>query len=125
MKYDRILIRYGELSLKGRNRHKFVAKLENNIKYMLRDFRNVEIKADRQRMFLMLNGEDSKEINERLKYVFGVQSFTPAIKVNKEMDEIREAAVTLMKHHHQKGKSFKVATKRADKSFAYDTNDIN
>ena len=80
MKYDRILIRYGELSTKGRNRNLFIEKLSNSIRGVLYEFPNVSIKSNRDRTYVILNGEDGKQICERLKGVFGIQSFSPVIK---------------------------------------------
>ena len=83
MKYDRILIRYGELSTKGRNRNLFIEKLGNSIKGVLHEFPSISIKGNRDRTYVILNGEDGKQICERLKGVFGIQSFSPVIKVVK------------------------------------------
>ena len=53
MEWNELLIRYGELSLKGRNRNVFVRKLRNNIKDALSDLKTVVIKPERDRMFLL------------------------------------------------------------------------
>lgn len=125
MKYDRILIRYGELSTKGKNRKGFIDKLRRNIKIVLRDFPRIKIELKRERMYVLLNGEDSVEIIEILKGVFGIQTFSPAIKVEKEIEKIKDAALALFKNEYEEGKTFKITTKRADKNFPLDTNEIN
>jgi thiamine biosynthesis protein ThiI len=61
MKYDRILIRYGELSTKGRNRNLFIEKLSNSIKGVLYEFPSISIKSNRDRTYVILNGEDGKQ----------------------------------------------------------------
>ena len=116
MNYDRILIRYGELSTKGRNRSKFVEKLANSIRRALHDFPEVSIKGTRDRMYVLLNGEDGHHIVERLKGVFGIQSFSPAIKTGKEIEQMKDAALQLFKKVYQEGNTFKITTKRADKT---------
>lgn len=125
MNYDRILIRYGELSTKGRNRKGFIDKLKRNIKRVLRDFEKIKIEANRERMFILLNGENGFEIVELLKSVFGIQSFSPAIKTDKELKNMKAAALDLFEKIHQTGHTFKITTKRSDKNYFLDTNEIN
>ena len=125
MNYDRILIRYGELSTKGRNRSQFVEKLGNSIRRALHDFPNVAIKGTRDRMYILLNGEDGHAIVERLKAVFGIQSFSPAIKSGKELDEMKDAVLQLFRKVYKEGNTFKITTKRADKTYFMDTDELN
>ncbi|MFO1444132.1 tRNA 4-thiouridine(8) synthase ThiI [Bacillus sp. Bva_UNVM-123] len=125
MNYDRILIRYGELSTKGKNRKGFIDKLRRNIKMVLRDFPNIKIELKRERMYVLLNGEDGAKIIELLKGVFGIQTFSPAIKTVKEMDVIKKDALELFHNEYKEGNTFKITTKRADKNFPLDTNEIN
>ena len=125
MMYDRILVRYGEISTKGRNRNKFIDRLRKNIKRALSDFPNAAIKAERDRMFILLNGEDSDGVVEKLKGIFGIQSFSPAIKVEKDLDKMKDAALELFRKIHKPGQTFKISAKRADKTFELDTNEIN
>ncbi|WP_307477480.1 tRNA uracil 4-sulfurtransferase ThiI [Cytobacillus purgationiresistens] len=125
MTYDRILIRYGEISTKGRNRNLFVDKLRRSIKRVLHDFPNIKIEAQRDRMFILLNGENSEEIVECLQGIFGIQSYSPAIKVGKDIDEMKEAALALFRKVYREGNTFKITAKRADKDFSLDTGEIN
>ncbi len=67
MNEDYILIRFGEISTKGKNRKLFVDRLKRNIKMVLRDFRNVRYESTRDRMTLVLNGEDAEAVMARLK----------------------------------------------------------
>ena len=125
MKYDRILIRYGELSTKGRNRNLFIEKLSNSIKGVLHQFPKVSIKSNRDRTYVILNGEDGKQICECLKGVFGIQSFSPVIKVDKDLNEMKDAILDLFKEVHIAGQTFKITTKRADKTYFMDTDELN
>lgn len=125
MNYDRILIRYGELSTKGRNRGKFIEKLGNSIRRALNDFPNIAVKGTRDRTYVILNGEDSRKIIERLKGIFGIQSFSPVIKTGKNIDEMKSAVLQLFNKVHSEGKTFKITTKRADKTFFMDTGELN
>ncbi len=59
MKYSEIMVRYGELSTKGKNRKSFIMQLAQNVRQALKDFPEIKIHADRDRMHLLLNGADS------------------------------------------------------------------
>ena len=125
MIYDQILIRYGELSTKGKNRKGFIAKLKRSIKNNLRDFNGIEILSTRDHMRLMLNGADYKAVEEKLRKVFGIQSFSPVKEVEKDIDAMKAGALQYIKNLDRKIETFKVTTKRADKSFPLDTNEVN
>lgn len=125
MKYDRILIRYGEISTKGRNRHKFVEKLKNSVRIALTSFPNIKIQASRDRMYVLLNGENGLEIINKLKHIFGIQSFSPAIKVEKDLEMLKQASLELVRSLYEEGQTFKVTPKRSDKTFMLDTDGIN
>lgn len=125
MVYDRILIRYGELTLKGKNRNIFIDKLKVNIKQVLKDFPNAKVQSRRDRMYILLNGEDGQAIMEKLKDIFGIQSFSPAIKTEKNIEEMKKAALILFQSVYKEGDTFKISAKRADKTFPLKTNDMN
>ena len=60
MKYSEIMVRYGELSTKGKNRKSFIMQLAQNVRQALKDFPEIKIHADRDRMHLLLNGADGQ-----------------------------------------------------------------
>ncbi|MGN1402619.1 MAG: tRNA uracil 4-sulfurtransferase ThiI [Bacillus sp. (in: firmicutes)] len=125
MNYDQIMIRYGELSTKGRNRKAFVAKLKRNVKNALSGFEAIEIQATRDRMYIVLNGEDYVAISAKLKSIFGIQSFSPVVHVKKEIEAIKQAALLYLQGVSREVSTFKVTTKRPDKTFPLDTNEVN
>ncbi|MFC3883243.1 tRNA uracil 4-sulfurtransferase ThiI [Bacillus songklensis] len=125
MIYDHILIRYGEISTKGQNRKKFVGRLKRNISDVLERFSNIFIEHTRDRMYIRLNGEQHEPIMNELKKVFGIQSFSLAIKVNNDIEQIKKAALNVMKEHDQENTTFKVTARRAYKRFPLDTNELN
>ncbi|MDR7000847.1 tRNA uracil 4-sulfurtransferase ThiI [Neobacillus niacini] len=125
MNYDRIVIRYGEMSTKGRNRNKFVDKLRKSVKSALTAFPNIKVEASRDRMYVLLNGEDVQEIKTVLKKIFGIQSFSPAVKVERDLEKMKEAALELVNSLYQEGQTFKITAKRSDKTFELDTDGIN
>ncbi|OJG68512.1 tRNA sulfurtransferase ThiI [Enterococcus moraviensis] len=125
LKYTEIMVRYGELSTKGKNRKLFISQLAQNVKRVLGDFPAVKIHADRDRMHLLLNGEDSVQILPKLEKVFGIQNFSPSVRVEKTMPAIREMVQTIIKSAYQPGQTFKITSKRSDHSFELDTNELN
>lgn len=125
MKYDRIVVRYGELSTKGRNRKQFIKKLAHNVKRAIADFPEVKVFGERDRMYLLLNGADAQVILERLQPIFGIQSFSPAVRVLQDVEEMKRAGLELVRAVHRPGGSFKVNTRRSDRSFELDTSGVN
>ncbi|MGG1398662.1 tRNA uracil 4-sulfurtransferase ThiI [Bacillus salipaludis] len=125
MNYDRIVIRYGELSTKGRNRNKFVGKLRKSVKLALSAFPKIKVEATHDRMYVLLNGEDVQEIKMILRKIFGIQTFSPAVKVESDLEKMKEAALELVGSIYQAGQTFKVTAKRSDKTFELDTDGIN
>ena len=125
MKYTEIMVRYGELSTKGKNRKDFIGRLAGNVTKVLRDFPQVEIHPRHDRMHIVLNDAPFEEVDKRLKRVFGIQTYSPTIKVEKTLAKIEETALALMKETFKKGMTFKVNTKRSDHQFLYDTNELN
>ncbi|MEC1415317.1 MULTISPECIES: tRNA uracil 4-sulfurtransferase ThiI [Bacillus] len=125
MKYDHILVRFGEISTKGKNRKKFIEKLRKHIRFVLKDFEALKLASDRDRITIMLNGEDPEPISEQLKSVFGIQSFSLAVKCETNLDAIKEAALTALQEVYEQGNTFKVSTKRSYKQFELDSNEMN
>lgn len=124
MQYDHILIRYGELALKGNNMKLFVNKLQQNIKHKLKEFSNIQVKRTQGRLFILLNGHDPEPIVNKCKNIFGIYSLSLAIKVGNDVEEIKEAAKFALQH--KKGtKTFKVAVRRANKSFPIGSQEMN
>jgi len=122
-----IMIRYGELSTKGKNKRHFVSTLARNIREALSAYPEITLDQQHDFMFLTLNGAPQDEVLEGLSKVFGIQSFSPAIELARDFDLLKEAAVKLVTAELAKRPvaTFKVATSRSDHRFAMDTNDIN
>jgi thiamine biosynthesis protein ThiI len=126
MKPTQIMIRYGELSTKGKNINFFIDTLGRNVKNALEPaFPNVDVNWNRSRMYVELNGEDSDQVVERLKDIFGIQNISPVIQVEKTLEAAEEAAVAIVRPFVAAGVSFKINTRRADHDFEYDSMDMN
>lgn len=108
-----IMIKYGEIYLKGNNRNFFESMLLKNIKYAL-----FGIKADAKRVrtrYFVENYDEEREdeIVQRLQKVFGIHSFSKAVEIDTTQDNI----VDFCSGIRLQNCTFKVETNRADKSF--------
>jgi thiamine biosynthesis protein ThiI len=125
MKYTEIMVRYGELSTKGKNRKDFIARLGGNIRKSLRDFEDVDVHPNRDRTHVTLNGTDSDAVINRLKKVFGIQNFSPMLKVEKTMEAVQAGTLEMMGEQLKPGMTFKINTRRSDKDFPINTDTMN
>lgn len=123
MNTDMIIIFFGELSTKGKNIMNFIRLLGNNIKYALRDFKNLTYEIRKDHIIILLNGEDFSEVKKPLKKVSGIGSFALAKNVDKNMDAIYEEAKEV--YLLSKKTTFKVETRRADKDFPIHSDDVS
>ena len=111
-----ILIKYGEIILKGLNRHIFEDKLVGNIKKAVGDSAHVykslaTIYAEPR------EGADIDELIAKIRNVFGIVSIARAAVCEKELSDICAAAAEYLKDELSRVKTFKVETKRADKKY--------
>lgn len=116
-----ILIKYGELTTKKANRNLFIDLLYRNIKEKLKD-EEVEIIKNRVRMFIKVKNNEEK-IVEKLKEVFGIHGIVIAYVVNTNTEEIKRSILEIIKDINFK--TFKVETKRSDKSFPIHSMEFN
>ena len=112
MQYTEIMIRYGELSTKGKNRKDFINRLASNVQKVLHDFPDLKIQTHHDRMHILLNGTPFEPVNDRLKVVFGIQTYSPVIKTEKSLEAIEKTALELMQATYKAGMTFKVNTRR-------------
>lgn len=125
MKFDHIIIRYGEISTKRRNRKGFVDKMRAHIRWALRDIDGIQLTSNRERMYILLNGRDHEPVLDRLKSVYGIQNMSPALKIGRDIEEIKAGALYYLEQLAEQPKTFKISTKRADKDFPYNTDELN
>lgn len=125
MKYTEITVRYGELSTKGKNRREFIGRLNGNVTKALAAFPDLHIYPKRDRMHIALNGTDSDAVIEKLSMVFGIQNFSPSLKIAKDVETLKQTALEMMQELVPVAKTFKIDTRRSDHEFELDTNQIN
>ena len=107
-----LLVRYGEVFLKGANRPHFLKLLTDNVKRAVKPIGGRVWLSD-SRIYVS-DVEDMDECVRRVRKVFGLYSVSPAIECEKDLDVIAEQCIEMMKG---KRGSFKVYGKRSDKKF--------
>ena len=117
-----ILIKYGELTTKKGNRNFFINTLYNNIKDKLDGF-NVKIVKDRSRMYIEFLDSELDKIKKVIDNIFGIHMYHIAYIVDTNIEEIKNKLLDIMKS--KSFKTFKIETKRSDKTFAYNSMEVN
>lgn len=118
-----ILIKYGELTTKKDNRKFFIKTLRNNILNKLSDY-DIVVTDDYYRMFIEVNEDDIDSITSKLKCIFGIHEIAVCYKdENVTEEEIKKVSLKVMKE--EDFCTFKVETKRSDKSFPIKSIDMN
>lgn len=126
MQYEHILIRYGELALKKKNRGDFEKILVKNIKTALKSFPKAEVIRTYGRLYIALNGEPYEEIEEKLIKVFGIHSFSPTRLLESfALEEIQKAALQVIQDVEPAPGTFKVQVKRPNKQFPHRSMEMN
>lgn len=123
MECNHILVRFGELTTKGKNRKLFIRKLTQNTKEMLKEFQHLRYDMSFDRLYIILNGENSEAVCEKLQTVFGIHSFSLCYQVESDLEKIKEVCLEVIEK--SEGKTFKIQTKRNDKDYPMHSHDIN
>lgn len=122
---NRILVRYGELALKGKKRAQFEDKLIKNIKSILHNIPNVTIDRTFGRIYVIVEEQYEKDALEELKKVFGIVGLNRTKRVPLDIEIIKQIALDMFKDIQPTPKTFKVRAKRINKSFPYGSADLN
>jgi len=114
-----ILLKDGEIALKGLNRSVFEDKLINNARRRLSDLGRFGFRKAQSTIYVEPKEEDIDldEALERLQKVYGIIALTKAAVVDKDFEAIKETAASYLKEELEEAKTFKVSAKRSDKSF--------
>ena len=122
MKYDHIMVRFGELNTKGKNKKEFIKTLAVNIHNALKDFPNLSFETRYDHIYVGLNNEDYKPVLERLQDVSGIHALSLVYRCEKDIDKIKESSLALI--NEEEGKTFKVKVKRGDKTYPIISDEI-
>lgn len=115
---DMILMKQGEIVLKGQNRRSFELKLISNIKRRLKPYGDFNIYAVQSTIYAEPKGDcDMDGAMEAVKTIFGLVSVSRAMACKKDKDDILRCAKEYLGDEISAAKSFKVESKRSDKSF--------
>ncbi len=113
-----ILAKYGEIILKGGNRHKFENILLNNIRNSLKNTAETKIRLSQATVYIDVFDEDKIEpVMDRLSKIFGIVTITRACVCEKDIEDIKAKAKEYLKDDLTEGTRFKVEAKRSDKAF--------
>ncbi len=125
MNYELVLVRFGEIVIKGRNRNRFETMLLTQIRLALKPFEKLEFVRSYARVYIRLNGESYGPVAERLKDIFGIMSFSPVIGSELELEAIRENSLKLVRNLSAPPKTFKVSVNRGWKQYPHNSVEMN
>ena len=118
-----LLVRYGELGLKGKNKYKFINTLRHNMSRALDGLKDTTVISGWGRLWV--ETAEAQEALDRLQKVFGIYSLSPVRRVEKNLEAMAEAALETLLTALPQGGSFKVETRRADKNFPLTSPEIS
>lgn len=124
MNFDHIIIRYGELSLKGKNRNRFIDRLYTNVRQKLEPFEKVRVKKSFDRMYVHLNGYPYETLIPPLQDVFGIQTLSVALKTEPALEAMEQGALAAVQEVGQ-ARTFKISAKRINKDFPIHSQELN
>ncbi|KEO78391.1 tRNA 4-thiouridine(8) synthase ThiI [Paenibacillus polymyxa] len=126
MHYDMLLLRFGEFTLKGKNRTRFEKAVLNHVKLLLKPFPGASLRKEFGRIYVVLGGEPYEQIIQVLQKVFGITTISPVKMAPVELGAIIETAVALMRELNvAEGTTFKVNARRVWKEFAHSSQEMN
>ena len=120
--YDHIMIRFGELSTKGKNKKDFIRTLAENVKNALKDWPELSFETRYDHIYVGLNGLDYQPVIERLQDVSGIHALSLVYRCDKDVEAMKESALRLI--NEEEGKTFKVKVKRGDKTYPLISDEI-
>ena len=122
--YEYVMVRYGDLTLKGRNQNIFKRTLNDQLRFKLSKL-DVKIEFQHDLIYIKLGDTDVEEVIKVLKTVAGISSYSKVVKTEYDFEKITEKAVEIIIAETQgRVTTFKVETKRADKSIPLTSQEI-
>ncbi len=121
MKNKFIILRYGEINLKGKNRNFFDRILKNNIKNKIQG-KFVNIDYLRNRVIIEVEEENIDYLFDSLKKLPGIENLSIAQKTNSTYDCIKQLVLEVF---DQSKPVFRVSTKRSDKNFPFNSQEMS
>jgi len=122
--YQPILVRYGEIALKGKNRRYFEDALQQNIKRALAGT-GAEVRRRQGRFLVLTPREEGDQVLDLLSRVFGIVSISPVFSAEASLESIQETAAALVESLPPTLNTFKVESRRPNKNFPLTSPEIN
>jgi tRNA uracil 4-sulfurtransferase len=119
-----ILVRYGEIALKGKNRGQFEQKLHQNLKIVLQNY-STKVIRHHGRFTLRCPDENLRQVIDRLRMVFGIASFSPVYETELTIEAIKDLAVKIFRNLEPRNNSFKIMARRSNKHFPFTSPELN
>lgn len=122
-----MLIKLGEIVLKGLNRKNFEDKLIKNIRQKISSVGNFELRNMQSTIYLIPADENAnfEGLDRKISTIFGISRYSRAAQCEKKLNSIQEAAVEYLSEKISQIKTFKVESKRSDKSFPLKSPEIS
>ncbi len=122
-----ILIKNGELALKGLNRSTFEDILIKNIRKRIKPLGEFEYRKEQSTVSVIPMDDyiDMDEVSDRISRVFGIAAYSRALQVEKDMSVILREAPDYLAEQLKEAKTFKVEGKRSDKKFPLKSPEIS
>jgi thiamine biosynthesis protein ThiI len=120
--------RYHEITLKGRNRWRFVDQVKHNLREIFSDYRLGSMRGEGPRLLVELPDEIPENVvRERAALIFGLQNFSISRPVPLDIEAIKREAVMVARNASTEGNfsSFRISARRADKRFALNSMEID
>ncbi|WP_236332690.1 tRNA uracil 4-sulfurtransferase ThiI [Paenibacillus auburnensis] len=123
---DMLLLRFGEFTLKGKNRTRFEKTVLRHVKELVKPYPKAVLSKEFGRIYVTLNGEPARELAEALKNVFGIASISPVKVSRSEFEDILAVSRTFLEIiAPAKGTTFKVSARRVWKDFPHGSIEMN
>lgn len=119
-----ISLSLGEVILKGKNRQLFIRRINQNIRSVLKGINHGTILQDMGKINIEIDPKDEEEVIERLHYVFGTVYISPSWNISSDYETIKKESLTYVGKILEEDpsiKTFKVETKRVDKTYPLDS----
>ncbi len=114
-----LAVSFGEIFLKGRNRNNFYKTAINNIKRNIRDIGYDDMFQESSKLYIKADRDKFDSLIKEIKKVFGIVYISEVVRCEKTVEDISKTSIDLIKYYNfDKDMTFKVESKRTDKSFA-------
>lgn len=129
MKYDMLILRFGEVTLKGKNRTRFENTALSHVRRLVAAFSELVIRKEYGRIYVELHGADPEVIVPKLQNVFGINSICLVKRADSDLEQIQEIALGFMTEvmatKGDRTVTFKVSARRVWKPFPHGSQEMN